>query len=182
MNPIAVTAVQAMVAPVVLITTAAILSGGLLTIYGSVNDRMRAMDHERLELLTGAEGELLSPAQVRPSGRERLTQIDTQLPKLLRRHRLLHNAIRAGVRRAIDHHLDRRDRLRSAAHPIARVLIEAPAVRLVRRTEAKSSQLRNVMAEEYIPAHIADYGRLVCALAAVVLTHRFSRYVRLAGT
>jgi hypothetical protein len=45
MNPIAVTAVQAMVAPVMLITTAAILSGGLLTIYGSVNDRMRAMDH-----------------------------------------------------------------------------------------------------------------------------------------
>ena len=93
MNPIAVTAVQAMVAPVVLITTAAILSGGLLTIYGSVNDRMRAMDHERLQILTGAEGTLLSAAEVPPSGRERLTQIDTQLPKLLRRHRLLHNAI-----------------------------------------------------------------------------------------
>ena len=93
MNPIAVTAVQAMVAPVVLITTAAILSGGLLTIYGSVNDRMRAMDHERLEILTGAEGMLLSAAEVPPSGRERLTQIDTQLPKLLRRHHLLHDAI-----------------------------------------------------------------------------------------
>jgi hypothetical protein len=38
MNPIAVTAIQAIVAPVVLITTAAILSGALLTIYGSVND------------------------------------------------------------------------------------------------------------------------------------------------
>ena len=80
-------------APVVLITTAAILSGGPLTIYGSVNDRMRAMDHERLEILTGAEGTLLSAVEVPPSGRERLTQIDTQLPKLLRRHRLLHNAI-----------------------------------------------------------------------------------------
>ncbi len=56
MNPIAVTAVQAMVAPVVLITTAAILSGALPTMYGSVNDRMRAMDHERLEILTGAHG------------------------------------------------------------------------------------------------------------------------------
>ncbi len=93
MNPIAVTAVQAMVAPVVLITTAAILSGALLTMYGSVNDRMRAMDHERLEILTGAGGTLLSAAEVPPSGRERLTQIDTQLPKLLRRHRLLHTAI-----------------------------------------------------------------------------------------
>jgi Protein of unknown function (DUF2721) len=93
MNPIAVTAVQAMVAPVVLITTAAILSAALLTMYGSVNDRMRAMDHERLEILTGNAGVLLTAAEVPPSGRERLTQIDTQLPLLLRRHRLLHNAI-----------------------------------------------------------------------------------------
>lgn len=93
MTPIAVTAVQAMVAPVVLITTAAILSGALLTMYGSVNDRMRAMDHERLEILTGADGTLLSAAEVPPSGRERLTRIDTQPPKLLRRHQLLHNAV-----------------------------------------------------------------------------------------
>ena len=93
MNPIAVTAVQAMVAPVVLITSAAILSGALLAMYGSVNDRMRAMDHERLQILTGPGGTLLSAAEVPPSGRERLTQIDTQLPRLLRRHRLLHNAV-----------------------------------------------------------------------------------------
>jgi Protein of unknown function (DUF2721) len=93
MNPIAVTAIQAMVAPVVLITTAAVLSGGLLAMYGSVNDRMRAMDRERLDILTGAAGALLSAAEVPPVGRERLTQLDTQLPMLLRRHRLLHNAV-----------------------------------------------------------------------------------------
>jgi Protein of unknown function (DUF2721) len=93
MNPIAVTAIQAMVAPVVLITTAAILSGALLTMYGSVNDRMRAMDRERLDILTGTAGTLLSAAEVPPAGRERLTQIDAQLPMLLRRHRLLHNAV-----------------------------------------------------------------------------------------
>ena len=93
MNPTAVTAIQAMVAPVVLITAAAILSGALLTTYGSVNDRMRAMDRERLETLTGAGGTLLSAADVPASGRERLTQIDTQLPLLLRRHRLIHNAV-----------------------------------------------------------------------------------------
>jgi hypothetical protein len=93
MNPIAITAIQAMVTPVVLITTAAIFSGALLPMYGSVNDRMRAMDHERLEILTGAAGTLLPAAEVPPSGRERLTQIDTQLPMLLRRHRLLHNAV-----------------------------------------------------------------------------------------
>ncbi len=93
MNPIAVTAVQAMVAPVVLITTAAILSGALLAMYSSVNDRMRAMDRERLDIFTGAAGTLLSAAEVPPAGRERLTQIDIQLPMLLRRHRLLHNAV-----------------------------------------------------------------------------------------
>lgn len=93
MNPIAVTAIQAMVAPVVLITTAGILSAAMLTTYGSVNDRMRAMDHERLEILTRADGTLLSATEVAPSGRERLSQIDTQLPRLLRRHRLLHNAV-----------------------------------------------------------------------------------------
>ena len=93
MNPIAVTAIQAMVAPVVLITTAAILSGALLTMYSSVNDRMRAMDRERLDILTGTAGTLLSAPEVPPAGRERLTQIDAPLPMLLRRHRLLHNAV-----------------------------------------------------------------------------------------
>ena len=81
-NPTAVTAIQAMAAPVVLITAAAILSGALLAMYGSVNDRMRAMDRESLETLTGTGGTLQSAADVPASGRERLTQIDVQLPML----------------------------------------------------------------------------------------------------
>lgn len=93
MNPTAVTAIQAMVAPVVLITAAAILSGAFLAMYGSVNDRMRAMNRERLQILTSPAGALLSVADVSASRRERLTQIDTQLPMLLRRHRLLHNGV-----------------------------------------------------------------------------------------
>jgi hypothetical protein len=92
-NPTAITAIQAMVAPGVLITTAAILSGALLAMYGSVNDRMRVMDRERLDTLTGTGGTLLSAADVPASGRERLTQIDTQLPMLLRRHRLIRDAV-----------------------------------------------------------------------------------------
>jgi len=36
---------------------------------------------------------LLSAADVPASGRERLTQIDTQLPMLLRRHRLIRDAV-----------------------------------------------------------------------------------------
>src|SRR5260370_20281876 len=46
----------------------------LLTIYGSVNQRMRAMDGERLDILTGASGTLLSAAEVPPAGREWLTR------------------------------------------------------------------------------------------------------------
>jgi Protein of unknown function (DUF2721) len=92
-NLTTITAVQAMVAPVVLITAAALLTGALLAMYGTVNDRMRAMSHERLDILTGADGTLLLAAEVPASGRERLTQIDAQLPMLLRRHRLLHDAV-----------------------------------------------------------------------------------------
>jgi hypothetical protein len=92
-NLTAITAVQAMVAPVVLITAAALLTGALLAMYGTVNDRMRTMSHERLDILTGADGTLLLAAEVPASGRERLTQIDAQLPMLLRRHRLLHDAV-----------------------------------------------------------------------------------------
>ena len=93
MNLTAISAIQAMVAPVVLITAAALLSGALLGMYGAVNDRMRAMSHERLDILTGADGTLLAATQVPASGQERLTQIDAQLPMLLRRHRLLHDAV-----------------------------------------------------------------------------------------
>jgi Protein of unknown function (DUF2721) len=92
-SPSAITAIQAMVAPGVLITTAAILSGAVLSMYGSVNDRMRAMDQERLSILTGSGGMLMPAADAPASGRERLTQIDKQLPLLLRRHRLLHDAV-----------------------------------------------------------------------------------------
>ncbi len=82
-------------APVVLITTSAILSGGILSMYGSVNDRMRAMNRERMNILTSGTGTLLSVADLTASARERLTQIDIQLPMLLHRHRLLKNAVLA---------------------------------------------------------------------------------------
>jgi Protein of unknown function (DUF2721) len=88
-----ISAIEAMVAPVVLITSAALLTGALLAMYNSVHDRVRAMDHERMEILTGATGGVLPVADVPAMGRERLAQIDTQLPRLLRRHRLLHHAV-----------------------------------------------------------------------------------------
>jgi hypothetical protein len=39
----AITAIQAVVVPAALITTSAILAGGIATMYGAVNDRMRTM-------------------------------------------------------------------------------------------------------------------------------------------
>jgi hypothetical protein len=89
----AISAISAMVVPVVLITTGGILSNGLLMMYGAVNDRMRTMTHERWQLLTGPGGSLLAKDQVPASEQERLAEIDRQLPMLLRRHALLHDAV-----------------------------------------------------------------------------------------
>jgi hypothetical protein len=92
-NPTAIRAIEAMVAPVVLITAAAILTGGVLTIFGSVNDRMRAMTTERLGLLVGPDGALRSVSDLPPGTRERISEIDEQLPMLLGRHNLLRIAV-----------------------------------------------------------------------------------------
>ena len=45
-----------MVAPVVLLTVGSLISNGLLTVYNSVNDRLRQMTRERIEILTGPAG------------------------------------------------------------------------------------------------------------------------------
>jgi hypothetical protein len=71
---------------------AAIVAGGILTMYAAVNDRMRAMTAEGLSRLTDDCGELAA-ASARPSAaQERLRLIDAQLPRLVPRHRL-HNAL-----------------------------------------------------------------------------------------
>src|SRR5271166_2296353 len=104
MNPIAVTAIQAMVAPVVLITAAAILSGALLTMYGSVNDRMRAMDRERLDILTGAAG---WPGAADPDRYSAAYAPAPAPPAAQCRPRHLHRRGRTGAER--DRHRSRRD-------------------------------------------------------------------------
>jgi hypothetical protein len=84
----AVNAISAMVAPVVLLTVGGLLSNGLLTVYSSVNDRLREMTRERIEILTGAGGEKVELATVPEMNRERLEEIAIQLPMMLRRHQL----------------------------------------------------------------------------------------------
>jgi hypothetical protein len=81
-------AVGIILAPVVVVTSAAIVANGVLSMYGSVNDRMRAMAAERLELLGP---DLTAPHTPRVA--ERLNELDRQLPKLLHRHRLLRDAV-----------------------------------------------------------------------------------------
>ena len=81
--------IQLVLAPVVMITSCALVLGGLLTRYGAISDRMRAMAHERLELAFPNPNTNLDFAA------ERVKQIDTQLPDLLHRHSLLHNSVLA---------------------------------------------------------------------------------------
>ncbi len=89
----AVNAISAMVAPVVLLTTGCLLSNGLLMVYGSVNDRLREMTRERIDILTGSAGEKLEVAAVPVMSRERLNEIRAQLPLILRRHKLTRLAV-----------------------------------------------------------------------------------------
>ncbi|MBC7990932.1 MAG: DUF2721 domain-containing protein, partial [Luteimonas sp.] len=91
------------IAPVVMITACAITLGALQSRYAAINDRLRLMTRERLDLLRSL-GVPIVP--VMPAGdaaqrgsdayaEERLTEIDVQIPLLLRRHRLAHGAVLA---------------------------------------------------------------------------------------
>jgi hypothetical protein len=88
-----VSAISDMFAPVVLITTGCVLSSGLLSVYGTVGERMRVMTRERLGIRAGPHGELLDTADVSAVGQERLVEIDRQLPLMLRRQDLLRDAV-----------------------------------------------------------------------------------------
>jgi Protein of unknown function (DUF2721) len=77
-----------MVAPVVLLTVGGLMTNGLLVVYSAINDRMRDMTRERLEIRRGPAGQLLDADTVPPVDAERLYQISVQLPMLVRRHKL----------------------------------------------------------------------------------------------
>jgi len=85
------------IAPVVMISSCALIVNGWLARYESISNRMRVMSQERLGLLRTPEGTLSRVhAESTTSTTERLFEIDAQLPKLLRRHELLHNAVLTG--------------------------------------------------------------------------------------
>jgi hypothetical protein len=87
-----VSAISAMVAPVVLITAGALVGNGLQQTFVSVANRVYQLNRERLEILAGPDGEILAEGQLRPIDRDRLAQIRHELPLVIRRIRHLRNA------------------------------------------------------------------------------------------
>ncbi len=84
----AVNAISDIVAPVVLLTVGGMLSNGLITIYNDIDNRMREMTRERLEIRRGPAGQVLDDDSVPAIDQERLYEIGVQLPMMLRRHKL----------------------------------------------------------------------------------------------
>ena len=82
--------IQLIIAPVVMISACAILVNGLFNHYDSISSRMRLMAHERLELVSPRSRTLIAASEFAV---ERLSQIDAQLPDLLRRHKMMHDAL-----------------------------------------------------------------------------------------
>jgi len=83
--------ISLILAPVVMISSCAIFLNVLFGHYQTISARLRGMHRERLELLqtdmsTTAERTISIIAQ-------RLLEIDTQLPHMLRRHKLIRNAV-----------------------------------------------------------------------------------------
>lgn len=87
-------AIQFILAPVVMVSACAILSGGLLSRYAAVNDRLRAMARERLELLKLArDASGMDPRGAFNLTTERFKEIDGQIPTLLSHHAMVRRAL-----------------------------------------------------------------------------------------
>ena len=80
--------IQLILAPVVMISACGILLSGMLSHYASINDRIRKLTGERLQL-----SQLRPVAGHEAFAGERLVEIDHQVPMLIARHRQVHHAI-----------------------------------------------------------------------------------------
>jgi hypothetical protein len=77
-----------MVTPVVLLTVGGLISNGLLSVYSDINNRIRDMTRERLEIRRGPAGLVLDDDSVPAIDQERLHEIGVQIPMMLQRHKL----------------------------------------------------------------------------------------------
>jgi hypothetical protein len=81
--------IQLILAPVVMVSACALILVGLLNRYSAIANRLRSMARERLDL-----GAMQNQSQDQPHlAAERLNQIDTQMPLLLRHHKLVRDAV-----------------------------------------------------------------------------------------
>jgi hypothetical protein len=86
--------IQLVIAPAVMITACAILLAGIQSRYAAVNDRLRLLARERLDLFRRDDDTRLAPPPpANVYAIERLTEIDAQVPGLLRRHRLIRDSL-----------------------------------------------------------------------------------------
>jgi len=76
--------IQTILAPAVMVSACGLLLLGMQNKYGRINDRLRALARERLELL---------PRRGDPLSDVRLMAIDRQIPDLLLRVRIQHDAV-----------------------------------------------------------------------------------------
>ena len=80
--------IQLILAPVVMVTACGLLLNGMLAHYTAINSRIRTLVAERRGLA------FVEPIEAHRSlSSERLSEIDHQVPMMLRRHRLVHHAI-----------------------------------------------------------------------------------------
>jgi hypothetical protein len=85
--------ISLILAPVVMITSCTLFLNGLLTRYEAVSVRMRGMHRERLELLQGLENTTSDGEPTIGFSTQRIREIEAQLPFILRRHKLIRNAV-----------------------------------------------------------------------------------------
>jgi Protein of unknown function (DUF2721) len=87
--------ISLILAPVVMITSCVLLLNGLLTRYEIISARLRAMHRERLDLLQVIGYKTSDGEPTLGFSMQRVQEIETQLPPLLYRHKLIRNAILA---------------------------------------------------------------------------------------
>lgn len=79
--------IQLILAPTVMVSACGLLVSGLSSRASFINDRLRNLNKERLDLLRSFHN--------LPLSRERLNEIDFQLPEMCQRLKIAHNAILA---------------------------------------------------------------------------------------
>ena len=91
---IIVRTISLILAPTVMVTSCALFLNGLITRYEHISSRMRAMHRERLDLLRATDASQ-STTMIAHLNMQRILELEQQLPYMLRRHKLVRNAVLA---------------------------------------------------------------------------------------